>query len=222
MDRMSLSKLNTWEFCRGAFYEQYILGLNVYNPDFDFGKRYHKEVERYHLGEPYDAEFISHYTGTCDCTDKLSHPSYPANYFGEPAQVEIKYIHTFTHPMTRKELRLPFSMILDGIRDEDLDDLKTSKIAWNQNMVDANKQATVYTYAYWQKFGEIRPFKFNVVRKNPGPKTKPIDEWTTIRTVEDFANFFDEAERVIYDIQSATEYPCTCRNQAHALKGVNA
>jgi hypothetical protein len=246
---ISQSKLKGWEYCRAGFYMQYVLGLDAYNPNFEGGTEYHKSVELYHRGlesdfrrdrygnvlldannEPVgtdvrDDELIKHYTGACDCTGKLEHPTVAAGEVltakdGHP-MVEERISIILKHPETGRPLPLPLSMVIDRVVSmKKLDDLKTSKAAWNQNQVDTDIQATLYLYAWWQKFNVLADFGFTVVRKNPGPKTPAVATFTTSRTVQDFAVAWEWANNIITEINEATEYPCTCWDGAHKNIGL--
>lgn len=197
MKATSQSKLKTWEFCPAGFYVQYILGLDFYSPHFDFGKDYHKNVENYHRKLPYDADMIKEYTNLVAQDDFL--------------EVEKKYSVTLHHPTTGKALPLPISLVIDRVVNKHLlSDLKTSKVAWNQSKIDTDIQATVYCYSWWELYGETPDFEFVVVRKNPGPRTAPIERLTTSRDISDFAAFWDWANGVLREAETAIYYPCNC------------
>lgn len=240
---ISQSKLKGWEYCRAGFYYQYILGIDGYNPNFEGGHDYHKSVELYHQkldksprsdhrGNPlsgediYDPELIKHYRGACDCSDKLAHPSVAADkvltHEDGHVMVEERIENIFLqHPRTGESLPLPMTLVIDRVVSEDkLSDLKTSNAAWNQDKVDKDIQATIYSFAWWQITGVLPEFEFVVVRKNPGPRTKALDIFTTNRDISDFAEIWDWAKLIIQEIQLATEYPCTCYDGAHRNIGL--
>lgn len=247
---ISQSKLKSWEYCRAGFYIQYVLGLEGYNPNFEGGHEYHKSVELYHKGlerdwkrdrygdvligedgEPSgedvrDDKLITHYTGTCDCAGKLAHGSVAADEVlvakdGHPMVEERIQKLVLRHPFTNQPLPLPLTLVIDRVASmEKLADLKTSKAAWNQNQVDADIQATLYLFGWWQIHNVLAEFEFDVVRKQPGPRTKAMEIWSTSRTVDDFAAAWEWAERIIREVDEAEEYPCSCFDGAHKRMGL--
>lgn len=270
MLKMSQSKIKAWRYCPAGFYRSYILGLDPYNPKFEFGTDYHKLVEMYHKRQEVDYE-RDHRSGEIILgkdgkpvktylfkTEDIQHyaDNYPADFYDLPAEeldearplakramshlaapgeiietgipfalAERRISIKLKHPYTGKEIALPFSIVMDGIRlaqpGRGIYDLKTSSVSWNQRMADTDIQASLYLYAWWQLTNELLPFSFIVVRKRPGPRTKPIQPLlTTTRTVDDFATLWDEFADVVEQILSATKYPCYCEGSPHKIIGV--
>lgn len=205
---LSVSKLRCWLTCPADFYDKYILGIEEYNPDFDFGSRYHKAVEVYHLtGETID--LIKAYTDIV-----------PRDHVVE---VEKPFEAILRHPETLEPLPLPFRGIIDAVGVSGaLIDLKTSEKSWSQRKADEDLQATAYLYYWWQEHGELPEFNFVVARKHPTPRIKPLDILTTKRTIQDFANFWLLANKTIKDIQAEETWACRCYNQAHTLERMSA
>lgn len=254
MQSVSYSKLKSWKYCPAQFYRTYVLGLEPYNPKFEFGTDYHKMVEMYHRRQEKDYE-RDHRTGEILLgpdgqpvreyifdREKISFYAdvYPVDWFDIPADtppallaalqpkitkpgigfVEKRYSLKLRHPFTGRELPLPMTMIIDGIRiaDKSATDHKTSITAYNQNMVNADDQACTYLYGLWQLTGELWDFNFVVARKNPGPRTKPLqDPVKTTRTVEQFATLHENLEATINEILTAESYPCYCDKGQHKL-----
>lgn len=266
---MSQSKIKSWKYCPAQFFRSYILGLDPYNPKFEFGTDYHKLVEMYHKRQEHDFE-RHHRTGEIllgrdgkplkeyifDREHIAAYADvYPADFYDWPMEADAEQMQLNTqalthfhrpddavdltkmylverrisiklkHPTTGKEIPLPFTCVMDGIRlnnpGRGIYDLKTSSVSWNQNMADTDIQATLYLYAWWQLTGELLPFSFIVVRKRPGPKTKPIQPLlTTTRTVEDFAALWNEFSDIVDQILNAQKYPCYCLGKPHQIIGV--
>lgn len=207
----SQSKLKSWKFCPAGWYIQYILGLDFYSPHFDLGKDYHASVENYHLNSrraagqqlPCNLEDIKPYTEAVAASEFL--------------EVEKRFRTVLHHPTTGKALSLPMSGVIDRVVSENLlADYKTSASAWNQNQVDdilgeKGLQATIYCFAWWEMTGVIPDFEFDVQRKDPGPRTKAFDRYTTNRSIEDFARFHDWASAVLKEADRAMFYSCTCQ-----------
>lgn len=221
LEAISHSKLKSWEFCPASFYVQYILGLDFYSPHFDFGTEYHKSVELYHLGLKWDwkrdrnGDILRDEAGEPVGIDRRNDEMI-SEYTSRIAQdafskIELKEKVVLHHPVTGEALALPMSLVIDRVVNNGyLSDLKTSKVAWNQARVDADKQATVYSFAWYELTGIIPEFEFVVVRKNPGPRTAPVSTWKTQRTISDFVEYWEWAHKTINEIVTATSYPCTC------------
>jgi hypothetical protein len=138
--------------------------------------------------------------------------------------VEQRFSLKLQNPLTGRELPVPFTIIIDGIRlaepERGLYDLKTSMASWNQNMADSDIQAGIYIMGWLQMTGDLLPFNFIVARKAPGPRTKPMQLLKTSRTVEQLAALHDELYDTVDQIMSAKSYPCYCAGKPHAIKGV--
>jgi hypothetical protein len=253
MQSMSHSKIKSWKYCPAQFYRQYILQLEPYNPKFEFGTNYHKMVEMYHkrldrdyernhrtgeiirdaAGRPvreyiFDPESVKFYTDIFppdwfDATEQTPLELLDALEIEPGPVVEKRYSLRLEHPFTGKVLPVPMTMIIDGIRVNELSatDHKTSITAYSQNLVDNDPQATMYLYGLWQMTGMLWKFNFVVARKSPGPRTKPLqDPITTTRTVEQFAALHEDLSAAIEEILTARSYPCYCEGKPHMIKGI--
>jgi hypothetical protein len=219
------STIRSWLTCRAEFYEKFVLGLpQEFIPVLELGTHYHKEVENYHRGQPYDAALIASYVEAVKPVP------------GELIEYEFSYIPR--HPIFGTELDIPFTGTIDRVNPgEALRDFKTSSSSWSQTKADkalpdlsgwypdtSGLQATAYCMYWWQEHGELLPFDFVVLRKDTKKDGSiyPVKSVRTVRTVEQFAQFFDLCQQVITDIQTETAWACTCINQRHSLKGINA
>lgn len=219
------SSLKSFLTCPAQFYERYVLELpEVFSPVLDLGTHYHKEVERYHLGQDHDQKLIEPYIQAVKPVE------------GELIEHQFEYV--MKHPILGTELDIPFTGTIDRVvPNEFLADLKTSSTSWSQTKADktmpdfsgwfpemSGLQATAYCYYWWQEHGELLPFDFVIFRKDikkNGDKY-PVKSVRTYRTLEDFAHFYDLCEKVIYDIKHEKDWSCQCQNQEHKIAGINA
>lgn len=209
MEALRQSSVKTWLQCRALFYGRYILGLDLdsTDPNLEYGTLFHQNVERYHLGGPYDAELIAAYT-----------EQVPVNGHAHRQWLELPFNFCPRHPVTGQELDIPFTGTIDRVVEHiSLYDLKTSRTSWSQKRADEDIQATAYAYYWWQEKGELLPFTFVIVRKDWKPTSRfaPLQMVTTTRTEADFAQFFNLLCTIGREIKSESRYPCSCRDGQH-------
>ena len=210
------SMIKQWYYCKAAYYASYILGvpLGLGEIALDYGTAFHKEVENYHNGQPYDKELLAGYTAVVPIK----------------AQVEVSF--EFRPRYKGDEFPVLLTGTIDRISDIELSDFKTSSVSYSQAKVDAplgiqsswgfdgtGLQATMYLYYWWHTTGKLLPFSFIVYRKDK-PNWEParrIQIVTTTRTLEDFDNFWLFAFKTWEDIQLERDFKCSCKNKEHLI-----
>ena len=215
------SMIRSWLTCPAEYYQRYELGIEQpFTPALELGTHYHKEVERYHLGKPYDEQLIAPYTEVVQpITGEL---------------IEHSFTYIPIHPVFGTKLDIPFTGTIDRVNPSmALTDFKTSSSSWSQTKADkalpdltgwypetSGLQATAYCMYWWQEHGEVLPFDFVVLRKDrkKNGDIYPVKTIRTTRSIDNFAMFFDLCEQIITDIQNETEWLCTCINQTHVLE----
>lgn len=213
------SSLRTYLECPGKFYEQYILGLESWIPELEYGTMLHAEVEKYHKGEEY-SDTIEPYAEWHKAT-------------GEPhGRIEAQFLVPLAHPLSGEDLPVPLSGTMDRITDKRIYDFKTSSKSWSQSKADAplgkpdfwgtdysGMQATAYCYAHWLETGEILPFSYVIFRKDTRANGKPYPVKTvdTTRTLEDFTRFWHICADAIAEILTRTDWPCACATKEHLI-----
>lgn len=192
IDHLSVSMIQQFESCPYCWIEKYVnhRKLPPYQPFID-GKRYHEAVDNYHKGKEFDAEFIKEYTET-----------YLPDY---RKQSEIKFKQTLAYDTWRS--RLPFTGIIDGIRNDELVDLKyaQSKPSTKQNL-----QSITYSLVFYMKKGYFPLFTFNWVnKKNKKVKNVSVthDENDMVWFTKRIDNFIEDISQPIHIIKQLPSRP---------------
>lgn len=170
IDHVSSSSMQLFEKCEECWKYKYIMGLKGDIPDyFKVGSEFHEEVHNYHLGKPFNADFIDPYVQAFD------------------KNFRIKSEMAFE--LLDEDLPVSIVGIIDGIANIGIVDLKYMKGSIGKKRADESLQATIYIYAYYQMTGEILPFYFQCINKTNG-------RVSMVQTTRNEADFLDLKERI--------------------------
>jgi len=181
--------INQFESCANCWVQKYLLGwpFPYYKP-FDEGRKYHEEVHKYHTLQKFNWKLIRPYTSI-----------YPENY---RKQSEVKFKKILQYQGWK--FPLPAVGIIDGIRDQELVDLKYAK---SKPKTNRNLQSILYSFVYYMDKGKFPIFTFNWVNKT-NDKVKNV---SVTHTIEDIEWLTKKLDTFLKDIQLPVtilkEYP---------------
>ena len=140
----SVSSLNLFNSCRWCWHHKYITKKipDVTHEFFEFGKKYHKEVNNYHIRSDYDKDLIAPYT-----------QRYPQDY-RQKSEVKFRTL--------LPGIDLPILGFVDGITSIGICDLKTGN---TKPPTTNNPQVILYSKVYHISRKKWPVFEFNHVNK---------------------------------------------------------
>ncbi len=127
-------------------------------------------------------------------------------------------------PFLDKPLIGEFDLVVSDGSESCIVDWKTSATRWATGKADRDLQATVFSYAYLKKHGELPTFRFDVVTKTKSPT---YDFHFTERNEDDFQRFIYLAQKVQESINkgvflpSETCYSCSSCAYANRCKSIH-
>lgn len=83
-------------------------------------------------------------------------------------------------------------------------DWKTASAKWPTGKADRDLQATVFCYAYQQKYSQVPMFRFDVITKAKSPT---ISSYYTVRTQDELDRFIYTATAIDKAVQNGDFYP---------------
>ena len=107
-------------------------------------------------------------------------------------------------PGLSKPLIGEFDLVVTDGQDNCICDIKTAACKWPVGKADKDLQATAFSYAFKQKYGEKPLFRFDVFTK---AKTPTVNNYYTLRTDNELERFVSLANGIEKSVNSGNFYP---------------
>lgn len=173
------------------------MGLKGETPQaFLDGQKYHENVDAYHTGKPYDAEFIKAYINAFPVEFREKSETWlPDNL--------ILKVTERDQPSIVCEIGLPVKGKIDGQNGNGIVDLKYMKGKLSQKQADESDQPTFYVWANFMITGSIVPFWYQCVDKVSGK----VSMIKTERGTQDFYNLALRINKFIEEVKAGDFTP---------------
>ena len=238
----SYSALQTYLTCPMRYYFRYIEHAEVERTPISipFGRAFHLVLsERAMKGTNYtivDAkeDFAVYFKGETEVCENLTYKPDEDYWFWDKRGCDMLEVALADWPddYTVKSVAEAFSVEVPGLSkplvgefdlvtvdggDETICDWKTASMKWPNGKADRDLQATVFTYAYQQKYGVNPLFRFDVFTK---AKTPAHHQFYTLRTSDDFDRFVYLAGQIEKSVSTGVFLPLeSCMNCAECAYG---
>ena len=126
------------------------------------------------------------------------------NWMDDFAVQKVAEAFTVSVPGLSKPLIGEFDCIVTDGRDPCIVDWKTASSKWPVAKADKDLQATVFCYAYREKFGEKPLFRFDVITK---AQTPTVNNDCTLRTDDELDRFVSLANQIERSVNCGNFYP---------------
>jgi putative RecB family exonuclease len=97
-----------------------------------------------------------------------------------------------------------FDLVVTDGHDNCIVDWKTASAKWPVDKADKDLQATAFSYAFKEKYGEKPLFRFDVFTK---AKTPTVNNYYTLRTDNELERFVSLANGIEKSVNSGNFYP---------------
>ena len=238
----SYSALQTYLTCPMRYYFRYIEHAEVERTPISipFGRAIHLVLsERAMKGTSYtivDAkeDFAVYFKGETEVCENLTYKPDEDYWFWDkrgcdmlelalaewPDDYTVKSVaeaFSVDVPGLSKPLVGEFDLVVTDGGDETICDWKTASMKWSTGRVDRDLQATVFCYAFMQKYGINPLFRFDVYTK---AKTPAHYQFYTLRTNDDFDRFVYLAGKIDKAVNTGIFLPLeSCMNCAECSYG---
>ena len=126
------------------------------------------------------------------------------NWMDDFAVQKVAEAFTVSVPGLSKPLIGEFDCIVTDGRDPCIVDWKTASSKWPVAKADKDLQATVFCYAYREKFGEKPLFRFDVITKAKSPT---VNNYYTLRTDDELDRFVSLANQIERSVNCGNFFP---------------
>jgi putative RecB family exonuclease len=231
----SFSAISLFILCPMKYYFRYIEHTEVErtNVSLPFGRAFHAVLSlRAEKGSDYSVEdakedFAVYFRGETEVSENLTYK--PDESFDSwlekgcdmldvaladwPDDYTVKSVaeaFSVNVPGLSKPLVGEFDLVTVDGGDETICDWKTASVKWPNRKADRDLQATVFTYAYQQKYGVNPLFRFDVFTKAKNPVHQQL---YTLRTNDDFDRFVFLANKIEAAVNTGVFVPVeSCMN----------
>ena len=238
----SYSAFQTYLTCPMRYYFRYIEHAEVEktNVSIPFGRAFHAVLsERARKGAAYTVEdakeeFDFFFRGETEVCENLAYKQDEDYWFWEqrgcdmldvaladwPDDYTVKSVaeaFNVNVPGLSKPLVGEFDLVVTDGGDETISDWKTAAVKWPAGKADRDLQATVFCYAFMQKYSINPLFRFDVFTKAKNPVHQLL---YTLRTDDDFERFVYLAWKIEKAINTGIFLPVeSCMNCAECAYG---
>ena len=238
----SYSAFNTYLTCPMRYYFRYIEHAEVErtNVSIPFGRAFHAVLsDRARKGSSYTVEdakedFAVYFRGETEVSENLTYKADEDYWFWNQRGCDMLDVAMSEWPddYTVKSVAEAFSVDVPGLSkplvgefdlvtvdggDETICDWKTASMKWPNGKADRDLQATVFTYAYQQKYGTNPVFRFDVFTKAQKPAHH---QFYTLRSHDDFERFVYLAGKIEKAVNTGIFLPIeSCMNCAECAYG---
>ena len=126
------------------------------------------------------------------------------NWADDYAVQKVAEGFSVTVPGLSKPLIGEFDCVVTDGHDNCIVDWKTASAKWPIDKADKDLQATVFCYAYREKFGNNPLFRFDVITKAKSPT---VNNYYTLRTNDELERFVSLANQIERSVNSGNFYP---------------
>ena len=207
----SYSAFQTYLSCPMRYFFRYIEHAEVEHTSVSipFGKAFHAVLsERARKGSSYTVEdakedFAIYFRGETEVSENLTYKPDEDYWFWDKRGCDMldMALAEWSDDFTVKSVAEEFSIDVPGLSkpligefdlvtvdggSETICDWKTASVKWANGKADRDLQATVFCYAYMQKYGVNPLFRFDVFTKAKVPAHHQL---YTLRSHDDFARF---------------------------------
>ena len=238
----SYSALQTYLTCPMRYYFRYIEHANVERTPISipFGRAFHLVLsDRAQKGTSYtiqDAkeDFAVYFKGETEVCENLTYKQNEDYWFWDKRGCDMLDVALADWPddYTVKSVAEEFNIDVPGLSkpligefdlvtvdggDETICDWKTASMKWPNGKADRDLQATVFCYAFQQKYGINPLFRFDVFTKGQKPAHH---QFYTLRTNDDFDRFVYLAGKIEQAVNTGIFLPFeSCMNCAECAYG---
>lgn len=213
LNHLSVSAVTTYQSCPKMFYLQYVLKVMQFpSKALEIGKFVHSGIEMFNQKKDWESilkkeilsklndENVEVFRIVRRIIKTYERNPVEGNTVANELKCEFPLINS-----KGEQIPLPFLGFIDRVIDRGIVEYKTSAEDYTQEQIDTSLQATIYSYFYGKKYGELpKDIIYWVANKK---KVMKEDEYvpqilTTCRTQNDIDNAFDEVKDVYNNIMA--------------------